>query len=376
MLVEDVLQIHHKSCGGRCRTVQLSFDGVSHAKSSPVSLDIWSTSFTDCRVIYPLTIVQPVNRFHVPYRPYLNTIINDLHDNQCKITHFIGDNPKRALIREALNHASHYACEYCESKASRTVSVPKADTNITNISDTIQYLQELSGSSRVVQTKDKHLKSLIELQKHLGKNKSRSYLVWPFTTSKGQLRSDQMTLEIVSEMTDATSHDRARGFIARSLFLDIEYFNFTENIPAEYMHSACLGLIKRVIELTFTVGEKRTRITNRRLSPPTKYNKLMSAVKVPREFSRRVRNLDLSVIKAQEYRNITLFFFPIVVQCIEPSAKERRLWLLLSYMIRSCVIPNTEFSNISSQDLTAACDKFMFYMSSSSVKKIVLILSI
>ena len=84
----------------------------------------------------------------------------------------------------------------------------------------------------------------------------------------------------------------------------------------------------------------------------------MQTIQVPREFSRRVRNLDLSVIKAQEYRNIVICFFPVVVQCIETQAKERRLWLLLAFMIRSCVVPNSEFSSISPIDLKDICEKF------------------
>ena len=84
----------------------------------------------------------------------------------------------------------------------------------------------------------------------------------------------------------------------------------------------------------------------------------MKDIKVPREFSRRIRNLDLSVIKAQEYRNILICFFPVVVQCIEPQARERRLWLLLSYMIRASVISNPEYAIICPPELTAVCDKF------------------
>lgn len=120
---------------------------------------------------------------------------------------------------------------------------------------------------------------------------------------------DEMTRTIIQGIEfDHITHEEAKGFVGHSLFLDIEYFNFLTDIPAEYMHSVCLGLIKRMIELTFKVGENRTRVTTRRLSQPSTYNKQMKSVKVPREFSRRIRNLDLSIIKAQEYRNMLLFF--------------------------------------------------------------------
>ena len=87
--------------------------------------------------------------------------------------------------------------------------------------------------------------------------------------------------------------------------------------------------------LTFNVGEKRERSTSRKLTCPSVYNNLMKTVKVPREFSRRARNMDISVLKAQEMRNIELFFSPIIVNCIKKQAKERKLWLLLSFILLS-----------------------------------------
>ena len=128
-------------------------------------MDIYSTSFTSCRMIYPLTIIQPVNRFPVPYREYLQEIINDLHSSNCQIAKFIGDNPKRAIVREALNHASHFACEYCTSKARRTEVISKSETDIASVNETINYLQNLSSSSSMANIKEKHLKSLIEIKK-------------------------------------------------------------------------------------------------------------------------------------------------------------------------------------------------------------------
>lgn len=113
-----------------------------------------------------------------------------------------------------------------------------------------------------------------------------------------------------------------------------------------------------MLELTFSVGENRTRMTTRRLTHPSVFNELMLYIKVVREFSRRARELDLAVLKAQEMRNLILFFFPIIVQCIEPGAKERRLWLLLAFMIRSCIVPEHEFANINRAEIQNACKNF------------------
>ena len=40
-------------------------------------------------------------------------LIHELHENGCKICFFIGDNPKRAIARNALQFNALYPCEYC-----------------------------------------------------------------------------------------------------------------------------------------------------------------------------------------------------------------------------------------------------------------------
>lgn len=113
-----------------------------------------------------------------------------------------------------------------------------------------------------------------------------------------------------------------------------------------------------MLELTFLVGENRTRLTTRRLTHPSVYNELMAGIKAFQEFSSRAREMDFAVLKAQEMRNIILFMFPVIIQCLESGAKERRLWLLLTFMIRSCVLPENEFQAIDQDEISSACDQF------------------
>ena len=123
------------------------------------------------------------------------------------------------------------------------------------------------------------------------------------------------------------------------------------------MHSVCIGIIKRLLELTFNVGVNRARNTTRKLSNPSSYNELMKSQKVPREFSRRARSMDFSVLKAQEMRNICLFLFPHILNCVG-NAKEGTLWLNLSFMIRACIIPDNEFLNCDTRCIEQCCDTF------------------
>lgn len=125
------------------------------------------------------------------------------------------------------------------------------------------------------------------------------------------------------------------------------------------MHLVCLGVGKRIIELTFDVGETRSKTSKRKLSEASKFNAEIKKIKVFREFSRRCRNLDLGIIKAQEYRNFILFFFQIIVDCIDDNyPKEKIVWFNLSFIVRACIIPNKEFNHIDKINIKNACKKF------------------
>lgn len=196
-------------------------------------------------------------------------------------------------------------------------------------------------------------------EKKINKTK-RSHIVWPWSTSNGEPRTVEKIREIVETLESGVrlSPDEARGVVGRSPLLDLEDFDMVLDSPTEYLHSVCLGVTKRMVSLTFSVGESRPRVTKRKLSDPVLFNSLMQEVKVFREFSRRNRELDFAVLKGQEFRNIVLFFFPIVIQCIQEPAEERKLWLLFSFLIRACTLPQKEFQQISLELIENTCEKF------------------
>lgn len=84
----------------------------------------------------------------------------------------------------------------------------------------------------------------------------------------------------------------------------------------------------------------------------------MSNTKVVNEFPRRARNLDFAVFKGQEFRNMGLFFFIHVLDCIEKGEKERNAWLNLAYMMRSAIIPSDEFQAIDINVVNNCCSQF------------------
>ena len=297
--------------------------------------------------------MRPIGKYKFNPQLHLDQFLTDICCNHCIIQCFIGDNPKRAHARYSKSHSGYFPCEYCEAmgkllhdedatlkmkkaalikqkeKATYRLSIARANNDYTEVHSLTSVLSSINEA----------IKSM---------NRKNNNIIWPSSTQNGNERTAEKILEISDKISEGQvlSIEESKGIKGRSLFLDIPYFDIVLDFPVEYLHCVCLGVGKRMIILTFNVGDNRQRATKRKLSNVEQFNQLMSCVLVVREFSRRARNLDLAVMKGQEYRNIILFYFELVVICIEPEAKERRLWLLLAYMIRACVIPNDEYKNI------------------------------
>ena len=319
-----------------------------------------------CRQVYPLKIVRQLDKSYEHPENHLENVITNLQDNDFCIKHFVGDNLKRATAKKCLNHASLWPCEYCFAKGHRYVSKPRNLETFTKkiemrkkiIQEKVNELINNQGSKKEIQTLKSIEKDLIEEEK-VG-NRTKTNIVWPAVTRDSETRTDPKIMDIIEriEADPNLSKEEKKGVVGRSPLWNIPTFNFVRDSPAEYLHSVCIGVVKRLIILTFSVGENRPRITKRKLSSTEHFNQCMLETQVPREFSRRARRLDFSVMKGQEMRNICLFFFPYVLQCLEPNAKERKLWLLLTYNVRACILPTEEFDISLIDDVEKASNEF------------------
>ena len=66
-----------------------------------------------CRAIYPLCVIKAADKKYFMTQLHFKNVTDDMLANGIDISAVIADNPKRALIRNSLNHASTYPCEYC-----------------------------------------------------------------------------------------------------------------------------------------------------------------------------------------------------------------------------------------------------------------------
>ena len=357
--------------------IQLSLDGVMESKSSFNSLDTYSVKFDNCRNIYPIRIIKPCEKFKFDEQEQLRLVLEDINDNHLVIECAVLDNPKRSDVRCAKCASAKFGCEYCENCAISFVDSQKKSLTLIrknyyikekNISQEIKQLQltqtQSDDDNETLLNLRETLATLIEEKENELRKKGRKKITWPASTMGGNLRTVDGIKHISNEIEinpEILKNDPefCKGIKGKSLMLDQPFFDITKDLPCEYMHLVCLGVVKRMIELNFKVGENRERQTKRKLSAPNLFNELIKCIQVCREFSRRCRNLDFGVMKASEFRNIVLFFFIIVLDCIEDEFEDdKRIWLHLVYMIRACVLPNNEFTNIDKTSIESACKKF------------------
>lgn len=356
------MTIHQKKCkhfDGKKR-LQLSCDGMSESKSTSVSIEVFSIRFMDCQSIYPLRLIKPLDKnVKFDHNKQLDLVIDDLLENEASIQQFVADNLKRSVAKGCLCHSAAFPCDYCYARG------VKCKMPIKEIK-TQKTLKRIREKINVVSNDIENDSKLKEINKELEKTEKeiniirRSRLVLPSSTENGEPRTVTNMLVIIEkiENDEKLTKDEAKGVVTRSPLLKIPNFNLISDVPTEYLHCVCLGVTKKMIELTFDVGENRSRVTKRKLSSPLLFNLYMLSVKVVNEFSRRNRELDFSVMKGQEFRNVVLFLLPIILECITPPAPERKLWIQFVFIIRACILPIEEFKFIALHDIEATCSQF------------------
>lgn len=183
-------------------------------------------------------------------------------------------------------------------------------------------------------------------------------VVFPNSTSMFQRLRTHEEMDDLSCRLHVLDENARLGLTGRSALFNIAGFDVVSGMVPEYMHSTCIGIAQRLIQLTFVAGDKRRTLHDHRRHSTKYVDEELPRVRVPSEFSRRTRKLDLGSFKAEEYRNIVLFFFPIMVASLEDSRCEMKLWAYLSYIVRAYCLPDVEFEYVSKRDLQHYVTRF------------------
>ena len=144
------------------------------------------------------------------------------------------------------------------------------------------------------------------------------------------------------------------GLKGRSEVLDyLPDFDVVENIPVDPLHLLYLGVARSLFELIFNVGDNRqTNLIRRRGREKVEdgLDKVLPTILTPRELTRRPRCMDFKNYKGQEWRNLVLFYLPLVLDVMQPGLT-RKIWLGYCYLARAYSLPEYAFRRLNKRFL-------------------------
>ena len=290
--LSDVMDVHRHLHDGAFDfgEVDLALDGVPASRSGLHSFDFLSVQFVGCRSIYLVGVFEPFRKRagRNIEDELLSSFLQDLNENGLQLRYFIADAPKRSKVQGLVHHKGNYSCNLCTAK-------------------------KTAG------------------------NYTLDSLDWPLRT----LQSLDAAVEAIEE-DGCTDDEVLLGVRTRSALRDVDNFNLLDQVIVEGMHLIYLGVLKRMLQMSYLQGARRTgRVTFRRVHSGRLDQVLLSA-KGLTQFVRRLRVLDFAVWKALEYRNLVICFWPaIMLTCPEATLE---LWLKTVYIVRSLLLPDVYFA--------------------------------
>ena len=300
--LQDVIKLHkelHPS-GPAPTEFDFSVDGIPETKSSGLSIDVLSIRMTTCRTVYTLAVLQPARKaMQLPDSIVLEHFLDEYRGCGLRVRYAIADAPKRSALQGMKQHSANYGCPYCKAK---------------------------------------------KINKH-----------YPSETAGAPLRND-VELRALAEIAHEEDEDVLCGVKQPSPIRSID-IDLVHNVPAEKMHLLDLGIVRKIMQLSFRcTAFKATDVPFMRSSDVALSEKLTTILCLP-EFARRTRPLDLANYKAEEYRNLATCFWPAVADTIPPAVVD--LWLLTVFLVRGMILPDENYQELQEfYDLTAVLKRW------------------
>ncbi len=280
--LKDVLAVHEKSHPNKIIgwDIDLSSDGVPESRSSGLSLDIVSVRFHGCRNIHAIAIFQPAKKgLKDKDRIALRHFLDEIPETPLKVKRVIADAPKRAALQGLKTHAAKVGCPYC-------------------------YAKKVDGK-------------------------------YPSSTFRGEPRTDSR-LRREAEALVAGTDTEDRGVRAVSPLVDLPGLDLIRDVPAEAMHLINLGVVRKMISMMYKTN--KTYEVSFRAADVALLNAALKEAHSLSDFSRKPRDLDVAVYKAEEYRNLVLAYWVAVLRSAPGECS--KIWLLTVFIVRAAALPD------------------------------------
>ncbi len=320
--VRALIRLHAQEHGGRpVRIVQMQEDDFPETKSatSP-SVDMVTLIFDGCRVVYPVRCLRALDRDHVkPLRMGIlwDTLVDELNEEGVEVRCISGDAPKRAALLGIVAHSGTYSCGCCKAPSHKVKKVGEKKSMV---------FSPHESRGKPLRTSE---------ESHSLAQRLRS----------GELRRGA---EELAGITGFSPLWRLTNWSEPE-----KPYDLVNRVPADFMHLCGLGIVKRAFRKT--VDCDTTTKGCKGEMKYTEYNKLICKVRVPSEFSRRVRKVSPRST-AEEHLITGMFLFVVIVDNCHYGGRHSRFWARLGYFMRAMILPQDEFDAIDDMDW----EKFAF----------------
>ncbi len=298
--LEDVLKFHHSKHSREETGVVLNIYGVPIGRTGKSQI-IVSVKFSSCKNVYQLVNGVPYTvsgKKDLTLDFLAGGVLKSICDLGLDLMYICADAPMRAFIRNQKTHTSKLGCDYCYSEAD-----------------------------------------------HKGRP------IWGLSTLNGRQRTRESLAEDLEKVATREKAYQDFGYKGRSVVLDIlPDFDLIEGVPVDPMHLLYLGVGRAIFELLFNVRENRPTNLREGRQSTRELDELLPHVKVPSEIPRRPRPMDFKNYKGSEWRNIVLFYFPLVAQILRPGIR-RQLWLDFCFLARAFSIPDEYYNALNKNAL-------------------------
>ena len=301
--LRDVLEFHGSlHLGGHTEAIVINVDGVPIGRTGK-SQTIVSVKFAKCRNVYQvaniITVPGQEGKQYLTVTSLLSPVCKQLRELGLNLLYFNADAPMRAFLRNQKSHNAKLGCDYCYARA--------------------KYVKKT---------------------------------VWGIATLNRPARTFAGLLRDYAEHDNLGTPLSDYGYRGKCALVELlPGFDVIENIPVDPMHVLYLGVARCLFELLFAVGENRLPAG----SPPREktdgLDSGLPTLQVPSELTRRPRAMDFKNWKCAEWRNLVLFYFPLVLAQLPVGGLRRQMWLEFCYVCRAYSQDEEAYSLIDQEGL-------------------------
>lgn len=310
----------HRIEDDRAMELVVGLDAVPEAASNKISIEVFHVAWRACpNNPLPLWVAtSKINKKMIDIDSLVKDVASQAKELGVKVAFFVADAVERWKLLKLKGYNSPYMCPKCTLKGVRVGPDGKVIPPKKNPSPT----KEPAGTSK----KKKKSKRII------------GRYVYPPATFKMRTHAD-----IVRCM-----NNHMLGFYGKSSLLNFEGADLSRFVPLDYMHLCCLGVTKKLIDLTIdgcANDVPRTKLKETRLSS-TFYSKAFVKFRVPSDFARRLKDLDLPRMKSEEFRNFMLLYVFLFVEEYGTANILIQVWTLWTFIMRAATLPDDEYFSL------------------------------